>query len=182
MKIILHGILRKKYGESYVIITDTAADAIEGLSRQLPDWPLNLHIEVPGFATDELLRTTTDAKEIHLVPAMFGGGGKFAGIILGAAMVVAGIILIATPFGIPLIISGGTMMAMGVIQLFMKAPSVNKSNDPDASKYLGINKNTAEIGTFITLAWGHVKLYGHWVSLQSDADKLVHGVFPTSTS
>lgn len=182
MKIILHGTLRKKYGESYVIITDSVADAIEGLSRQLRDWPRDLRIEVPGFGTEELLRGKTDVEEIHLVPAMFGGGGKFMGIILGAALVVAGIILIATPFGIPLIISGATMMATGVIQLFMKAPSVSKSNDPEASKYLGINKNTADIGTFIPLAWGRIKLYGHWISLQSDADKLVHGVFPATST
>lgn len=182
MIVHLHGALRKQYGKSFVMSSNSAADAIEGLSRQLPDWPRDLHIDVPGFGSEELLRGKTDVKEIHLVPAMFGGGAKFMGIILGAAMVVLGVILLATPFGIPLIISGGTMMAMGVIQLFMKAPSVSKSNDPEASKYLGINKNTAEIGTFIPLAWGRIKLYGHWVSLQSDADKLVHGVFPTTTS
>lgn len=185
MIVHLHGILRKLYGKNFVMQSTSAADAIEGLSRQLPDWPRELRIEVPGFDTEATLRSETDAKEIHLVPSMFGGGAKFAGIILGAAMVVLGVILLATPFsafGIPLIISGGTMMAMGVIQLFMKAPSVSKSNDPEASKYLGINKNTADIGTFVTLAWGHIKLYGHWISLQSDADKLVHGVFPTTTS
>ncbi len=182
MIVYLYGSLRKRYGKSFIMQSPSAADAIEGLTRQLPDWPRDLQIEVPGFGTEALLRAETDAKEIHLVPAMFGGGGKFAGIILGAAMVVAGILLIATPFGIPLIISGGTMMAMGVMQLFMKAPSVAKSNDPDASKYLGINKNTADIGTFIPLAWGRIKLYGHWVSLQSDADKLVHGVFPATTT
>lgn len=182
MIVHLHGALRKKYGDSFVMQSNSAADAIEGLSRQLPDWPKDLHLDVPGFETEELLRGETDVKEIHLVPTMFGGGGKFTSIILGAALVVAGILALPGPWGIPLIIAGGTMMATGVIQLFMKAPSVSKSNDPAASKYLGLNKNTADIGTYIPLAYGRIKLYGHWVSLQSDADKLVHGIFPTTTT
>lgn len=184
MIVHLHGVLRERYGDSFVMQSETVADAIEGLSRQLPDFPRDLLIDVPGFGSEDLLREPTEATEIHLVPAMFGGGGKFASIILGAAMVVLAIALpvSAMAWSIALAVSGGTMMAVGVMNLFMKTPSIGKSNDPEASQYLGLNKNTAEIGTFIPLAWGRIKLYGHWVSLQSDADRLVHGIFPTTTT
>lgn len=182
MIIHLHGTLKERFGSQFEIQARTVSEAIEGLSRQLPEWPRDLLIDVPGFETETQLRENTDAKEIHLVPSMFGGGGKFGAIILGAALIVAAVAIpgIGAALKTALIINGAITMAMGVIGLFMKAPSISKSNDPAASKYLGVDKNTAEIGTLIPSAWGEIKLYGHWVSLQSDADKLVHGVFPTT--
>jgi predicted phage tail protein len=105
---------------------------------------------------------------------------KFIGIIIGAAMVVAGILLLPTnpALGWSLIASGATMILAGVVQLFMKAPTVSKANDPPASKFLGVNKNTTDIGTPIILAWGRVPIAGHWLSIQADSNKLVLGVFP----
>lgn len=157
----------------------TVADAIEGLSTQLPDWPRDLRIDVPGFDTDELLFAPTDLTEIHLVPAMFGGGGKFLNIIVGIALIgISFIPGIGTALS-PILLSAGVGMLLGgVMALFMKAPSISKSNDPPASKYFGINDNTTESGTPITMAYGRINLFGHWLSLQSDADNLVIGTFP----
>lgn len=181
MIVQLHGTLKDKYGPMFEIQARTAAEAIEGLSRQLPDFPRDLLIQVPGFETAEKLDAETDAAKIDMVPAMFGGGGKFGQIILGAAMIAVSFIPgIGQALQVALLINGAITAAMGVVGLFMKAPSISKSNDPEASKYLGVDKNTAEIGTLIPSAWGEIKLYGHWVSLQSDADKLVVGVFPTN--
>jgi predicted phage tail protein len=72
------------------------------------------------------------------------------------------------------------MVIAGISEFFMKAPTVSKSNDPPASKYLGINRNTTAVGTPIILAWGTVKLAGHWLSLQADANALVTTSFPTN--
>lgn len=193
MKIILHGVLAEKYGREHVIHTDVPAEAIEGLTRQLPDWPRELVIDVPGYATERLLRSQTDVAELHLVPRMFGGGGKFFKILIGAALIAAaialpaagGLYLAGTTIGMSttaIMSMGIGMVLAGVSQFFMKAPTVNKSNDPPASKYLGINKNTTQIGTPIPLAWGRVKLTGHWLSLQSDSDHLVTTSFPASTT
>lgn len=178
MRLILHGQLRDLYGEYAEIETDRVADALEGWSRQMPNFPRKLLVDVVGFDTEEKLRAVTDVKEVHLIPAMFGGGGKFGSIILGAVVVVAGVLLLSTPFGIPLIVSGATMVLSGVVGLFMKAPTLSKANDPAASKYLGLNRNTTAIGTPITMAWGRTLQAGHFLSLQSQSDSLVHGVFP----
>lgn len=181
MKLILHGQLADQFGAEFSFTTETVADAIEGLSRQLPDWPRELVIEAVGFATEEALRAPTEANEVHLIPAMYGGGGKFGAIVLGAAMIASAFIFpMSAALHAALIVSGATMAVTGVINLFMKAPSLSKSSDPDPSKYLSVNKNTTEIGTLIPNAWGRVQLGGQWLSVQSDSDNLVYGVFPGS--
>ena len=181
MKLVLHGVLRERYGTSVEIETDTVADAIEGFSRQADDFPQDLVIDAVGFDTLELLQQPTNQAEVHLVPAMFGGGGKFGSIIMGAALIgISFIPGIGPALSASLMAAGIGMAVTGIVGLFMKAPSISKSNDPDASKYLGLNRNTTAIGTPITLAWGRIQVPGHWLSLQSDAQGLVHGTFPTN--
>lgn len=179
MKLNLHGELQRRYGDVFEIEARSVADAIEGLSRQLPEWPRDMLIDVVGFDTPELLRADTDVSEIHLVPGMFGGSA--------VGRILVGIALIAVAVFVPglgttlasIILSMGVGLAMGgVMSLFMKAPSISKSEDPPASKYFGINSNTTESGTPITLAYGRINLFGHWLSLQADADNLVIGTFP----
>lgn len=189
MKIILHGTLAEQFGREHEIITRVPADAIEGLSRQLPEWPRDLLIDVIGFGTDELLKSETDATEIHLVPAMHGGGGV-GKIILGVALIAAAIFLPAAFVGATLVAGmtvgaamftvGVMLVLMGVSQLFMKAPTIDKTDDPPASKYLGINKNTASIGTIIPYAYGRMKIAGHWLSIQVNSSSLVTTSFPVN--
>lgn len=188
MKIVLHGTLADKFGREFTIATETPADAIEGLSRQLPDWPRDLPIDCVGYDTPEKLRAATDAEVIHLMPAMYGGGGKWGQIIIGAAMIAVAIAIpgIGTIAGMSinamLFTTGAAMMLSGVSQLFLSAPTVNKSSDPPASKYFGVNANTTAIGTLITQAWGRIKLSGQWLSIQADSSDLVTTSFPATTS
>lgn len=180
MILIFHGSLREKFGERFELSSRTVADALEGFSTQMKDFPRDLAVEAVGFPTDKSLFEPTDQKEVHILPAMFGGGGKFTSFIIGAVLIVAGIVLLPSALGTSLIVAGSTMILTGIVGLFMKAPSISKSEDPPASKYLGLNQNTTAAGTPITLAWGRIALGGHWLSLQSDADKLTQGVFPTN--
>jgi predicted phage tail protein len=186
MRLIFHGQLRELYGEYATMVTDVVADALEGFSRQKPDWPKHFPVHVVAgnrlLDSHETLAGYED--EVHLIPALHGGGGKWGSIIIGTIEIVAGIIMLSVPgmqaLGISLIISGTIMVVQGVIQLFMKAPRMDKNQDPDASKYLAINKNTTAIGTPITMAWGRIDVAGHWLSLQSDSSNLSYGVFPTN--
>lgn len=179
MKLILHGVLKELFGSSHEFKVNTVADAIEGFSRQAEGLSRDLVVEAVGFDTEEKLRAVGSPTEVHLLPAMFGGGGKFGKIIMGALTIAVSFIPgIGPALAVSLQISGGLMIASGVVNLFMKAPSISKSNDPPASKYLGVNKNTTAIGTPITSAWGRIKLGGHFLSLQVDSNNLVHGVWP----
>lgn len=179
MRLIFHGLLRQRFGESFDMVADTVASAIEGFSRQT-DWPSDVLIEVVGFDTDEKLKTYVD--EVHLMPAMCGGGGKFGQIILGAALIAGALLIpgIGHALAISLIVSGGLMIVQGVMGLFLKSPSLKSANDPEASKYLPVNKNTTAVGTPITMAWGRIDLAGQWLSLQSDSTNLSYGVFPAN--
>jgi predicted phage tail protein len=180
VKIILHGILAERFGAEHEINTSVPADAIEGLSRQITDWPRDLLIDVIGFETEEALRAPTAAGEIHLMPAMRGGGGKWGKIIIGSALIAASFIPFLAPVAPFMQKIGVALVLSGLTELLMKAPSVDKSNDPPASKYLGINRNTTAVGTPIALAWGRVKIAGQWLSLQSDATGLVTTSFPAN--
>lgn len=180
MRLIFHGELRKRFGPSFEMHADTVAEALEGFSRQV-DWPSEQLVDVVGYRTEEQLRGPANG-DVHIMPAMQGGGGKFGAIILGAIMVVAGVLLLPSnpALGWSLIASGSVMILQGVVALFMKAPKLKNVNDPDASKYLSVNKNTTAIGTPITMAYGQINLYGHWLSLQSDSNNLTQGVFPAN--
>lgn len=178
IKVIPHGPLRVY--EAFAIAADTAAEAIEGWSRQagIKGRP---QVEVVGFETDQSLYDPTEVIELHVVPSMFGGGGKFASIIIGAVEIVAGVI-IGGPLGLALVVAGiGTMIA-GIINLFMKSPSLSKQEDPEASKYIGGGKNTTAIGTLIGIGGGRMKIGGQYLSLQVNATDLVYGRFPATPS
>lgn len=182
MRLIFHGELRKLFGESAVMEADSVADAIEGFSRQQPAWPRDMRISVAGFDTAEKLGQW--AEEVHVLPTLYGGGGKFGTIILGAAMIGLAVALpgsvFASSIATSLLVSGSLMVLQGVMGLFMKSPKVQGANDPEASKYLGINTNTTESGTPITMAWGRIDLQPHWLSLQSDSTNLSYGIFPAN--
>lgn len=185
MKIILHGSLKRQFPE-FEIGAETVADALEGWSRQcgLADIPLQDRplVEVLHVDTLEKLTQKTDREEIHLYPAMYGGGGV-GKIIIGAILIVGAIFLapyIGAQLAGAMFMAGLSMVIGGVMQLFMKAPSVDKSDDPDPSKYLGAGGNTTAIGTLIPKGYGRFLIPGQYLSLQVNANDMVYGTFPTT--
>lgn len=179
MRLIFHGELRKRYGPEVTMHANSVGEALEGFSRQTRDWPTDMLVEVIGFDSVEKLKDS--APEVHVMPALRGGGGKFGSIIMGAVLIgISFIPGIGTAVSASLLISGGLMVAQGVVGLFMKAPKLGKNEDPEASKYLAPNKNTTAVGTPITMAWGRIDLAGQWLSLQSDSNNLSFGVFPAN--
>jgi len=185
MRLIFHGELRKLYGESAVIHANNISDAIEGFSRQQSDWPRDMLLSVAGCRTPDDFKASAD--EIHILPALAGGGGKFGTIIMGAALIAIAAVaapatggIFASAISASLFISGSVMIAQGVLAMFMKAPTMKSANDPEASKYLSVNRNTTDVGTPMTMSWGRIDLAGHWLSLQSDSSNLSHGVFPAN--
>ena len=178
MQIKLHGKFAEDYPGDFFIEADTVAEALEGWSRQVgfyEDLPHNQRpiARVVGRRTVESLYEKTEQNEVHIVPAMSGGGGKFGSIILGSILVVVG--FFTTPY---LTMIGISMIISGVMGLFIKAPSISKSNDPDASKYLGLSNNTTAIGTPIAICYGRVPVDGHVLALNVDSTEMVTGTFP----
>lgn len=185
MRLIFHGALKDMFGEEAFMNSPTVADALEGYSRQV-DWPKDklVHILADGQRLDTVDKLSHHYEVVEILPAFSGGGGKFGAILMGAVMIGASFLLpgigvaLSAALQTSLLVSGGLMILQGVVGLFMKAPKYNKTDDPEASKYLSVGKNTTAANTPVTLAWGRIDLAGHWLSLQSDSNNLSHGVFP----
>lgn len=192
MKIKLHGIFKEAYPGDFEIEADTVADAIEGWSRQVKfyehlSYEYRPVVRVVGFDDYDSLYEKTEQNEIHLVPAMMGGGGKFGSILIGAALIGLSFIpgaqagtLLLGKFATGVLATGIGMVLSGVMGLFIKAPSVSKANDPEASKYLGLSNNTTAIGTPIAICYGEVPVDGHVLTLNVDATDMVTGTFPAN--
>jgi predicted phage tail protein len=94
----------------------------------------------------------------HIVPIAAGYGGK-AGIlqmVLGAVMIVLGIILYYTPFGVPLIVAGAGMMLGGLVTMLTPVPGLPKSqgSKDDPSYLFNGAVNADEPGLTVPLAYG----------------------------
>ena len=185
MKLVLHGDFAKRYGSSVTIEASSVAEAIEAFSRQVGFYADRLIASRPiarvlGFDTEAALRADTDVKEVHVVPAMFGGGGKFTTIILGVALIAVGFIVGAgTPLGIALIVAGATTTLSGVLNLFVKAPSAATGpGNPAPSLYLAAAGMTTAIGTPIGLCVGRVKRAGQALSFNVTSSSLTQTSFP----
>lgn len=191
MKIVLHGIFARDYGAGVEIFADSVFEALEAFSRQVGFYADRLLVDRPrarvvGFDSEEALRAPAAQDTIiHLVPAMFGGGGKFGRIIAGIVMVGVGLLIPGLgaaawigKLSTALIAAGAMTTLNGVLGLFIQAPRISKITDPDASLYLGAADMTTAIGTPIPICLGTVKHAGHALSLDVTANSLTYGTFP----
>lgn len=186
IEVVPMGILAQKY-QAIKIGAESVAEAIEGWSRQVcPAGRIPELIEVLDFDTEEKLRAQTQVEKVYLYPAMYGGGGlaRFTGIILGAALIAAAFVVApaagigASKLASALLVGGITTMIMGVVNLFMPQPSLSRSQDPEASKYIGSGVNTTQVGTPIGIGGGRMMIGGHLLSVQVNAQDLVYGEYP----
>ncbi|AZF05602.1 Phage tail assembly protein I [Pseudomonas sp. R5-89-07] len=106
--------------------------------------------------------------EIRIVPVITGS--KRAGLlqtIVGAVMIVVGVILIATPFGAPLIAAGIGLVAGGVIQMLSpQAGGLKTSAAPENTPgyAFGSAKNTTASGNPVPLCYGKRRVGGAIIS------------------
>lgn len=183
----------RDYGPFFEIEAASAADALEGFSRQLHFYDDRVLDERPltrvvGYdSLDELKAECSNDTELHLVPAMYGGGGNFGKIIIGAILITGAILLAPYTAGTSLAFLPGALAGvgiglglMGAIGLFTKAPSTSKNADPPASKYLGSSDLTTAIGTLHAYCLGRMKLSGQVLSYVVSANSLTNVIFPAS--
>ena len=115
-------------------------------------------------------------------------GGGFLRIVIGAVIVAAALMTFggsavglsamwsatSATIGGSIALSIGTSLILGgLLSLVSPTPrrDANASGqaDPEASKYLGAQKNTVRIGTRIPIAYGECKVFGHYISFDSQA-------------
>lgn len=164
-KIKLYGILAKKFGKEFHLAVDNTREAMRALCVQVPGFEhfmLHAHEQGLEFAvfqdkqniSETELDMSTSAKVIKVVPKVKGAGGAVQ-TILGAVLVVVGIVVTGMSFGSAgavgagLIGAGIGMMVGGIAQMLM--PKIeNQDQNQDGNK---ANKGFG--GAVTTIAQGN---------------------------
>lgn len=166
-KIKLYGILAKKFGKEFRLDVENTREAMRALSVQVPGFEhfmLHAHEQGLEFAvfhdkqniSETELDMSTSAKVIKVVPKVKGAGGVVQTIV-GAVLVVAGIVVGATlgwtgvggAVAVGLIGAGVGMMVGGIAMMLM--PKIeNQDQNQDGNK---ANKGFG--GAVTTIAQGN---------------------------
>ena len=191
MKILirLEGKLKKLYPEGVEVFARTGREALGMLSR------------FPGFRAEDGVKYFVRVDPLHyyhdldnplssdvltVAPIHGGaGGGSARQIVIGALLI--GFALIApgiTIEGVALLAEGSILPSLafnlgvslvlgGILQHMSKAPKADPVSGDKRSRFLGSTQNTVASGTRIPLAYGRVKLGGHFLSFDVDAEDYV---------
>jgi predicted phage tail protein len=191
MKILirLEGKLKKLYPEGVEVFARTGREALGMLSR------------FPGFRAEDGVKYFVRVDPLHyyhdldnplssdvltVTPVHGGaGGGSARQIVIGALLI--GFALIApgiTIEGVALLAEGSILPSLafnlgvslvlgGILQHMSKAPKADPVSGDKRSRFLGSTQNTVASGTRIPLAYGRVKLGGHFLSFDVDAEDYV---------
>lgn len=174
----LYGVLGSKFGREYRLDCNSPADAVQALCNMVPGFEQFMRTADQkglvfavfsgkrNLSEDELIFSGTEDEVIRIAPIIKGSkqGGVFQ-TILGAVMVVVGVIVtglswgLAAPVGNALIAGGVALMAGGVIQMLSPMPKVSGTGEED-----GNNPSTGFGGPVTTTSTGHPVplLYGEF--------------------
>ncbi|MDE1492814.1 tail assembly protein [Xenorhabdus bovienii] len=174
----LSGVLIPQFGREYKLAVSSPIEAIRALSVMIDGFEKFLltakergltfavFIGKRNISRDEL--ELSGEGDIRIVPVIIGS--KKAGIfqtILGAVMVVAGVFAWATPYGVPLVMSGVSMMLGGVVQMLSPMPGgLARREDPDnkPSYAFGGPVNSIAQGNPVPIGYGKRRIGGAIIS------------------
>lgn len=165
VKLHLHGPLKKQTPDgTLTVVANNAYEAMNAMARMLGIRPHPIRgrqaFKISGYDTpDSLFEEFSEPVDLHVIPAFGGSGGLFR-VIIGAVLVVVGV-LTGQPW---LIALGAQMFIGGLINLLFPAHTETQTN-----KYLGAPGNTTQIGTPIPLLFGRAAAAGQYLSYNIDA-------------
>lgn len=187
MKILikLEGRLKKLYPNGVEVFARTGREAL-GLLGHFPGFRVEdgvrHFVRVSPFQYPHDLDNPLTTDTLTVTPVHGGaGGGSARQIVIGALLI--GFALIA-PFGLIALAKGGIVTGLafnlgvslvlgGILQHMSKAPKADPVSGEKRSRFLSSTKNTVANGTRIPLAYGKVKLGGHFLSFDIDAEDYV---------
>jgi predicted phage tail protein len=178
IKVVLHGYFAAFHDGPILIHCNTAAEAVEGVTRQLLGFaPCPIRgrhrAKVVGFETEESLYKQLDQELefIHIVPQLAGGkSGGLLQILLGVALVAVGFFMFGgTALGSILMKVGALAILGGLSAMLAPKPQTDVGDQQQRSSYLGAPKNTVTIGTRIPILYGRHLCFGHFLSFDINA-------------
>ena len=174
----LYGILAKKFGKEFRLDVENTREAMRALCVQVPGFEhfmLHAHEQGLEFAvfqdkqniSETELDMSTSAKIIKVVPKVRGAGGAVQ-TILGAVLVVVGIVVTGMSFGSAgavgagLIGAGIGMMVGGIAQMLMpKIENQDQNQDGNkANKGFGGAVTTVAQGNPVPVLYGQREVGG----------------------
>lgn len=172
----LYGILAKKFGKEFHLAVDNTREAMRALCVQVPGFEhfmLHAHEQGLEFAvfqdkqniSETELDMSTSAKVIKVVPRVMGAGGNgVLQTILGAVMVVVGVVAMAygQAWGANLVGAGIGMMVGGVAMMLMpKIDNQDQNQDGNkANKGFGGAVTTVAQGNPVPVLFGQREVGG----------------------
>ena len=178
----LSGSLAKIFGREHKRLITTTKEAVRALCATLPGFEKYLNTSKSRGLTFSIFRGKqnigeddlafpTSGREIRIVPVIMGS--KRSGIlqtILGAVLVVVGAVatfVFEQPWGVNVMMAGGSMMVGGVAQMLSPQPgglSSKQDADNKASYAFGGVTNTAAQGYPVPLCYGKRRIGGAIIS------------------
>jgi predicted phage tail protein len=177
----LYGILAKKFGKEFRLDVENTREAMRALSVQVPGFEhfmLHAHEQGLEFAvfqdkqniSESEIDMSTSAKVIKIVPRVMGAGGD-GGIIqtiLGAVLIVVGVLVTigtlggGAPLGAALIGAGIGMMIGGIAMMLMpKIENQDENQDGNrANKGFGGAVTTVAQGNPVPVLYGQREVGG----------------------
>lgn len=144
----LYGKLGARFGRNFRLAVASPAEAVNALCKMVPGFERELmgsKDKGVGYAVlvgkrhigREELRQVSGSEDIRIAPIVMGGkNGGFFNIILGAILVVVGVLI--TPFSGPLGAAvanfGWAMIVGGIVQLLTPTPKGNGSQDKEENR------------------------------------------------
>lgn len=180
----LYGVLGKKFGKEFHLAVESTREAVKALSVQVPGFEqfmLTAHEQGLAFAvfqddeniSEDQIDFETGAKVIKIVPKVIGAGGNgVLQTILGAVLVVVGIVVTGMSFGSAgavgagLIGAGIGMMVGGIAQMMMpKMDKEDQNQDGNrANKGFGGAVTTIAQGNPVPILYGQREVGGFIVN------------------
>ena len=175
----LYGVLAKRFGKEFRLDVENTREAMRALSVQVQGFEhfmLHAHeqgLEFAVFQDDQNISETeldmsTSAKVIKVVPKVKGAGGNgVLQTIIGAVLVVVGVVLLYVPGGqafAPSVIGAGIgMMVGGIAQMLMPKIDNNQDENQDgnkANKGFGSAVTTVAQGNPVPVLYGQREVGG----------------------
>lgn len=191
----LEGILGKLFGRSWKLAAKSPSEALALINANDPRLLPWIKSNREKYSAYRIICTYEDGhkeefsnetylmnrrmKTLRFVPVVTGSGGVVRTLV-GAAMVIAGVVLLATGVGeafAPFLIGAGIGMMLGGI-IEMLSPRPNTSGNDKQSKsltsyYFDGPTNTSTQGVPVPLIYGRIKTGSQAVSASISVDQLV---------
>lgn len=189
-QVTLYGPLAKEFGRDWNLEVSSPREAIRLIEANKPGFLNWIRGNLEKYDRYKVIVDYEDGRKEHLdedtfplqrqmkririVPIVTGAGG-IGKMILGAFLIAAGIFLLPTGFGGPMIGVGITMFAGGIIELISPRPKKKDASvrEDGTSYFFDGPVNTTQQGVPVPLIYGTVLVGSHAISAKVSIDQLL---------